>query len=58
MLRSKNFHSHTLRYKVTFVTAKGSLDAHVSSMSVGLKLGVTTQKLPAMGFPMVRLYQL
>ena len=40
------FHSHTLRYKVTFVTAKGSLDAHVSNMAVGLKLGVTTQKLP------------
>lgn len=40
------FHSNTLRYKVTFITAKGSLDARVSNMAVGLKLGVTTQKLP------------
>ena len=36
------FHTDTLRYKVTFVTAKGSLDAHVSNMAVGLKLAVQT----------------
>jgi len=35
---SASFHSNTLRYKVTFITAKGSIDARISSMSIGLKL--------------------
>lgn len=34
------FHSSSLAYKVLFITAHGSLDAHISDMSIGLKVQV------------------
>lgn len=34
------FHSSSLAYKVLFVTAHGSLDAHISDMSIGLKVQI------------------
>ena len=42
---SASFHSSDLRYKELFLVATGSLDAHISSMSVGLELEIITQTL-------------
>jgi len=35
-----SFHSNSLRYKELFVTAKGSIDVSISSMSVAVELGI------------------
>lgn len=34
-----------MRYKKSFLVAKGSLDASISSMAVNIELGITTQTL-------------
>jgi len=39
------FHSSSLAYKVLFITAHGSLDAHISDMSIGLKVQIEEQTL-------------
>ena len=39
---SASFHSSDLRYKELFLVATGSLDAHISSMSVSVELQVIT----------------